>query len=103
MSSKRVTDFFKQKVYKSSEGVNANLQNESEEQENDPHLNKKQNEKTDLKEVELFHPPKYDVFPRTRMGLEIDCGSNKKCPLFGKSTFLSIFGPTKIPGYFLAI
>ena len=49
MSSKRVTEFFKPKVSWSSEGVNTNLQNASVEQENDPHLNEKENEETVLK------------------------------------------------------
>ena len=67
MGSKRVTDFFKPKVSKSSERVNTNLQNASVEQENDPHLNEKQNEETVLKEGELFHPPKHYIFPKTRI------------------------------------
>ena len=53
MSSKRVT---------ANEGVNTDLQNAS-----DPHLNKKQNEETVLKEGEFFHPPKHYVFPKTRI------------------------------------
>ena len=68
MSFKRVTDFFKPKVSKSSEGVNTNLQNASVEQENDPNLNEKQNVEIALKEGELFHPPKHYVFPKTRIG-----------------------------------
>ena len=68
MSSKRVTDFFKPKVSKSNEGVNTNLQNTSVEQENDPHLNEKENEETVLKEGELLHPPKHYIFPKTRIG-----------------------------------
>ena len=50
MSSKRVTDFFKPKVSKSSEGVTTNLQNASVKQENDQHLNEKQNEESIIKE-----------------------------------------------------
>ena len=42
MSGKRVTDFFKPNVSKSSEGVNTNPQDASVEQENDPNLNEKQ-------------------------------------------------------------
>ena len=47
--------------------MNTNLQNARVEQENDPHLNEKQNEVTVLKEGELFHPPQH-VFPKTRIG-----------------------------------
>ena len=60
MSSERVMGFFKPKVSISNEGVNTNLQKASVEQENDPHLNKKQIEEAILKEGELFHPPKQE-------------------------------------------
>ena len=48
--------------------MNTNLQNARVEQENDPHLNEKQNEVTVLKEGELFHSPQHYVFPKTRIG-----------------------------------
>ena len=62
-----MTDFSKPKVSKSYEEVNANLQNANVEQENDPHLNEKQNEDFVLKQGELFYLPKQYVFPKTKI------------------------------------
>ena len=36
------------------------------EQENDPHLNEKQNEETVLKEGKLFHVPNHYIFPKKK-------------------------------------
>ena len=46
MSHKRVTDFFKPKVFKPNKGVSTNLYNASSKQGNDPHLNEKQNKES---------------------------------------------------------
>ena len=70
MSSKGVTNFFNPKVSKSNEGINTNLQNVSVEEVNDKHLNEKQNEKTVLKEGELFYPPKHYVFLKIKIGAQ---------------------------------
>ena len=108
------------------------------EQENDPHLNEKQNEETVFKEGKLFHVPNHYVFPKKRIvardrlyqqhcfkdfpwlhyderyiislisTLQISCHLElcmliRSVHFLESRQFLSIFGPTEVLGYFLAI